>query len=670
MDSVSSSSFLDGLIGKETKFGPTFWQRALSELGYEVKLEDLDLPTLRRQGAIKSGVIVNSVKRFLKGDYVEGAIIEIGSHLTRRSAAQVARDWKKARMIRPILIFTDDLVSYLVIVPGPGTQAMGEARILQLSDRLYHTDAEVLRTISYVRDEDQFRKKYDVEFLPYQRVRDEFFQGYRGLFEEVEKAARESLKDEAPSYAQRFLGRLMFLYFLQKKGWLAGDKKYVDRIADYRELNELFYDYLSKGGHDGIPFLNGSLFEKEAYMNEDVENQLFKAMNEIFKKAREFFNRYNFTVDESSPLDVEVGIDPALIGTVFENMLPEEDRGKKGTFYTPPSEMSFICRRALANYLGFRDKIEKRGESFAFVDGIRDYLEGLRQRRSEKEVRDLREKVLSIKVLDPAVGSGGFLLMMMNEMVDLLEQADETVGWRTDPEDYKKQILPNLFGFDIEGEAVEIARLRLWLSLVIDQREPEPLPNLDMNLVKINDSLLLSNGPRSITEYTPLATTLREEWENAHAKYVSEHDAKKKQGLKEALRDLGEKLRRETGTDPNSIEAFMTSKADIVIMNPPYVRQEAIDPLKKSYYVEAYRLDKRSDLFAYFFARALDLLSEGGVVSLITSDKWMEDNYGLTLQRKIKDSLIAVYGQREKFRCRHKHRCERAEEGSEKRRRG
>ncbi|MFQ1020508.1 Eco57I restriction-modification methylase domain-containing protein [Tardisphaera saccharovorans] len=648
MGSVVSSSFLNELIGKETQFGLAFWQRTLSELGYEAKLEELDLATLRRQGAIKSDVIINSVKRFLKSDYVEGAIIEMRSRPTRRVAAQVARDWKKARMIRPFLIFTDGLVSYLVIVPGPGTQAMGEARILQLSDRLYHTDAEVLRTISYVSDEEQFRKKYDGEFLPYQRVRDEFFEGYRGLFEEVEGAVRESLNGEAPSYAQRFLGRLMFLYFLQKKGWLAGDKKYIDRVADYRELNELFYDYLSKGRHNGIPFLNGSLFEKESYMSEEVESQLSKPMNGIFKKAREFFNRYNFTVDESSPLDVEVGIDPALIGTVFENMLPEEDRGNKGTFYTPPSEMSFICRRALANYLGFPDRIEKRGERFIFVDGIKDYLEGLRQRKSEKEVRDLREKVLSIKVLDPAVGSGGFLLMMMNEMVDLLEQADETVGWRTDPEDYKKQILPNLFGFDIEAEAVEIARLRLWLSLVIDQKEPEPLPNLDVNLVKVNDSLLLSNGPTSLDRYTPLATALREEWENAHVKYVKEHDAKKKQALKEALRDLGEKLRRETGIDPNSIEAFMASKADIVVMNPPYVRQEGIDPLKKRYYVEAYRLDKKSDLYAYFFARALDLLSEKGVVSLITSDKWMEDNYGLTLQRKIKDNLVAVYGQRER----------------------
>jgi type II restriction/modification system DNA methylase subunit YeeA len=178
-------------------------------------------------------------------------------------------------------------------------------------------------------------------------------------------------------------------------------------------------------------------------------------MDPLFKEERSFFNNYNFTVDEVSPLELEVSIDPALIGTVFENMLPEYERGSKGTFYTPASESSFICRRALANYLGYPDRISD--DKTRFQDGLRLYIEKLREMKSEKEVRDFREKLLKTVILDPAVGSGGFLLVAMQEIIPTIQEAESTVGWKSDPEEYKKRILPNLYGFDIEGEAIEIA---------------------------------------------------------------------------------------------------------------------------------------------------------------------------------------------------------------------
>ncbi|MDW8093208.1 MAG: hypothetical protein RMJ06_05960, partial [Nitrososphaerota archaeon] len=379
--------------------------------------------------------------------------------MNRGMCTRVARNWRRNRMIRPLLVFTDGLDSYVVIVPGPGLE--GEARVLWLHDELYRTDREVIESMRYRGDPESLRKAYDKEFLPHERVRQEFFEGYRALYEEIVNSTKGTLGDEASSYAQRFLGRLMFLYFLQRKGWLKGDRHFIDKIRDYLELNRLFYEALNKrDGEEGVPFLNGSLFEREGYLTDIVEKKLVPVMNGIFLKARTFFNRYNFTVDETSPLEVEVSIDPLLLGTVLENMLPEQERGKKGTYYTPVNEIGFMCRRAIAVWLGLEDRVESGPNGkMRFVDGLEEYVLKLKQRRNEREIREFREKLLSLKVLDPAVGSGGFLVIMMQTILQLIQEVEEAVGWKTDLEQYKRRIIPSLYGFDIEGEAVEIARL-------------------------------------------------------------------------------------------------------------------------------------------------------------------------------------------------------------------
>jgi hypothetical protein len=138
-------------------------------------------------------------------------------------------------------------------------------------------------------------------------------------------------------------------------------------------------------------------------------------------------------VDETSPLEVEVSVDPLLLGTVLENMLPEHERGAKGTFYTPVNEVGFICRKALAAWLGVEDRVEKD----RLVDGLREYIEGLKRRRDEREIREFREKLLSVKICDPAVGSGGFLVVMMQMILSIIQEVEETVGWRADPAIYK-----------------------------------------------------------------------------------------------------------------------------------------------------------------------------------------------------------------------------------------
>jgi len=626
-----------------TVFDVGFWTRTLTLLGYQVKAEDLDIATLKEQRAIPSDVSLGKVTRLFANDYVEVALLDFhkGSKITRSVCTRIARSWKANRLTKPLLFFTNGEQSFAVIVPGKGTS--GETKVLGVSDRLYRTDFDVIESMAYPGNDEELNKRYDATFFPYEKVRDEFFEGYRELYHRIEKAVRKHVRSASTSYAQSFLGRLMFLYFLQRKGWLNDDKNFIDGIKDYRELNELLYESLNKGGTPGVPFLNGSLFEKEEFMDEEMETRLFADMDVLFKEARAFFDQYNFTVDELAPLEVDVSIDPALIGTVFENMLPEYERGSKGTFYTPRSEASFICRRALANYLGYRDEVSPDGKKFR--DGLALYLDQLRESKSEKEVREFREKLLSLRVVDPAVGSGGFLLVMMQEIVRLIQEAEVIVGWTSDPEEHKKRILPNLYGFDIEPEAIEIARLRLWLSLIIDQKEPEPLPNLDMNLIVINDSLRL---PTTQGTLNPEVEELRVRRNELKAKYLNEHESGKKSMLREQLQKISNELAKRTGEDPDVIEAHLQPLADIVVMNPPYVRQEAIPEKSKANYVAKYGLDKKSDLFAYFLVRSLQLVSEDGVVSVISSDKWLETGYGVSLQRKLKDNLIAIYGQKER----------------------
>jgi hypothetical protein len=636
----------------EKRFDLSFWINEFRDLGYPVAEQELDLDYLRDQKVIPKTLNVSEAKLVYRDDYIEAAIIKVESTLSRSPCARIAREWKRRRLIRPLLVFTNDIDSYCIIVPGPGIE--GEARVLWLHGELYRTDREVIASLGYRGDPEKLRDAYDSEFLPYEKVREDFFSGYRDLYQKIVQAVKKVLKDEAESYAQRFLGRLMFLYFLQRKGWLKGDRHFIDRIKDYRELNQIFYESLNRpNGEEGIPFLNGSLFEREKYLTKDLEAKLYPIMNEIFSEARSFFNRYNFTVDETSPMEVEVSVDPLLLGTVLENMLPEHERGNKGTFYTPPSEIGFMCRRALAARLDIEERVEALPDgSMKFIDGLSEFMEKLKSRRSEKEVREFRDKLLSLKILDPAVGSGGFLIVMMQTILQLIKEAEESVGWRSDIEGYKRRIIPNLYGFDIEPEAVEIARLRIWLSLIVDQREPEPLPNLDVNIMTTDDSLVFpKNNSRSLGIYMDEKfKTLSEELELIKSRYLEEHRVAEKDRLRQRIKELQEELKLVKGkkmpVEETPIEFYLPTSADIIVMNPPYVRQESIPKHKKEKYVADYGLDRTSDLYAYFIVRAIKLLKDGGVASLITSDKWLEVSYGETLQNMLKLYIVAVYGQR------------------------
>ncbi len=635
-----------------TRFDFLFWKKKFTDLGYPLSEDKIPTQFLHDRKAIPSGVNLKEARLVYHDPLgIDLIVLEFDRMPSRIGASRIARYWKEHQGGRQLLIFTDGNASYAIVISGAVEKPDTKLRILSLSDKLYRTDTEALETLRYTGDSKSLREHYDRSFLPYEKVRKDFFERYRSLYKDTVKSVEPVLGDNSNSYAQRFLGRLMFLYFLQRKGWLKQDKSFVDSIKDYSELNWVFYVGLSTDGNTGLPYLDGTLFEREDYLTPEKEEMIKDGMNMIFKRARELFNQYNFTVDELSPREVEVSLDPAMIGTIFENMLPENERGSKGTFYTPPEEISFICRRALASYLHIQEPVKKIEGKDVLRDGISTLIEKLHNEKSEKEVRELRDKILSITVLDPAVGSEGFLLGMMQEMVDLLRQADETVGWYQDVDIYKSTILQNLFGFDIEDEAIEIARLRIWLSMIVDKKEPEALQSLDLNIVKISDSLVRLDGVQR-----KLGDELESTWDEMRTireKFAKAKKQDERVKLRKELQRIQGDIEKRTGVKGGIIESWVPKPVDIIVMNPPYVRQESIPNDKKMYYSSNYNvngkpINKKSDLYCYFILRALNLINPDGIISVISSDKWLETGYGEDLQKALSSRLIGVYGQRER----------------------
>lgn len=315
-------------------------------------------------------------------------------------------------------------------------------------------------------------------------------------------------------FAKRLLGRLVFLHFIQKKGWLGCPADRTDWIDGERDfvrklflscpdkekfystrLVPLFFEALNRPDRPNaifpvtgtrVPYLNGGLFEHEKLPNDHkplpVERLDFPAV--LFEQVLEFFSQYNFTIDENDPDDHEVGIDPEMLGHIFENLL--EDNKDKGAFYTPKAIVQYMCQQSLINYLlqhlGERDELVQLVR-FKDAGSATDKNNWVRQ--NAKRIEELLDR---LKICDPAIGSGAFPIGLLQEIYWI----KLTLDWTLDPADTKLKIIQDsIYGVDIDAGAVEIARLRFWLSLIVDEDEPRPLPNLDYKIMQ-GDSLLES----------------------------------------------------------------------------------------------------------------------------------------------------------------------------------
>jgi len=230
-----------------------------------------------------------------------------------------------------------------------------------------------------------------------------------------------------------------------------------------------------------VPFLNGGLFEETQL---DKRNGITVPDEAVRQVLTGLFDRFNFTVMESTPFDIEVAVDPEMLGKVFEELVT--GRHDSGAYYTPRPVVSFMCREALKGYLEGQDTGLETEAIARFVD--HHDTEGI----GVAQARRVAEALADVTVVDPACGSGAYLLGMTQELIELQVRLFNVTQDSKSLYDLKLEIIQrNLYGVDIEDFAVNIAMLRLWLSLAIDYEgaTPEPLPNLDFKVV-CGDSLL------------------------------------------------------------------------------------------------------------------------------------------------------------------------------------
>lgn len=498
-------------------------------------------------------------------------------------------------------------------------------------------------------------------------------------------------------YVKKMMGRITFLHFLQRKGWMCGDLNYMQNMFensayknDYLDsvLEPLFFGILNTKpaerealftyyGWDksllnewkDIPYLNGGLFERD---EEDEPKSVFPA--EYFAKLFQFFSEYNFTIDENDPNDAEVGVDPEMLGKIFENLL--EDNKDKGAFYTPKEIVRYMCQESLIAYLETNTSVAK--------DKIRQFVlfpeEGVVDIPENKKPK-LLTALEEVKICDPSIGSGAFPMGLLNELLHCREVLS---GEHYDRAEIKKSIIQNnIYGVDIEKGAVDIARLRFWLSIVVDEETPSPLPNLDYKIMQGNSLIESFMGvdlskltyekeykkdKGEISLFDDEKNRLQKTVSHLLSSYYSCSDHDRKVKLQQEISDTINKQLEAQAYNPSILAKLKEINLaennqfflwhtwfsdvfncdddkngfDIVIGNPPYIgekgHKEIFQPVKSDIHLGQYYLGKM-DYFYFFFHLAFNMLSPNGVATFITTNYYPTALGARKLRADIKDRM-------------------------------
>ena len=674
-----------------------------------------------------------------------------------------------------LLIFTVDYSEITFVFPNKEKMEAGkhELKLTKLnveredvqSKREYYSVIQTLANMEYEEKATwrevwrKWKKAFSVE-----RVTEEFFERYKDMFFKLRTDLHKQgiPNRESHEFTLQFLNRIMFIYFIAKKDWLE-KPKFVDWLwSSYKELgkfnsNEFYEKWLKqvflkafnnraneiKGLPDevvnvisNVPYLNGGLFREN-----DLDNLKVQISDRMFQKFLEFFESYNFTIKEDMPLESEVAVDPQMIGYVYESLanVAEEiyDRNDLGIFYTPRVEVDFMCRRSLVEYLSKNlSEIPKEKLYRLVFDLLEEKDKTEKWFTKENLWRRLEDTLNNLSVVDPACGSGAFLVGMLNVVSDIYRMVYKHVGGSLTDFALKNRVIQySLYGVDVMPWAIHAAELRLWLQLIVETdfkkeelRQHPLLPNLNLNL-RVGDSLVQEIGgisfnlrtnnlkPHLKRKLEDLKQEKRKYFENSStAKFkipeevreeeirlfediideriesleadiqVYENDIKIANSQSNLAGELiiDEKKVKEseqkTETNNKEIEKLKSVKQhlkdpekkpfvwdidfaeifaekngfDIVIGNPPYVRQEMISPPnklksevttegKKEYkdkLIESVKerfpvlkdVGKRSDYYIYFYFHGLSLLNNNGAFCFITSNSWLDVEYGKVLQ--------------------------------------
>ena len=500
---------------------------------------------------------------------------------------------------------------------------------------------------------------------------------YFTSFKEDDKLVRD--------YIKKMMGRIVFLYFLQSKGWLAGNLHYMHDLF-YDASDEVKGDFLDKvlepmffgllntkpedrssaplvngvgvkyiPNADEIPYLNGGLFQQEKI--DEVESVFPAGM---FQSLFDFFDSYNFTIDENDPNDAEVGVDPEMLGKIFENLL--EDNKDKGAFYTPKEIVRYMCQESLTAYLqtGIDDaEVKEHIANYVKTNDVEE-LGGA----SSELAMSIDQKLIDVKICDPAIGSGAFPMGLLRELYACRKSIE--IFEEDNAADIKRHIIQNnIYGVDIEKGAVDIARLRFWLALIIDEKEPMPLPNLDFKIMQGNSLLesykgvdldVTSKKPKTgkdtkktrgvlslgfeetdvqktildlVKSYFSITDhTLRAQRRQQIDKYVKDYIKVCAEGNHE-VQDAVDKL--EIPNDQFFLwhtyfaDVFEKGGFDIVIGNPPY-GVSIKDDYRKAV-VASWGNVPDYEIYYYFIVLAAPLLKEKGIMSYIIPNTFLFNTF-------------------------------------------
>ncbi|HEU4966403.1 MAG TPA: DNA methyltransferase [Candidatus Saccharimonadales bacterium] len=524
----------------------------------------------------------------------------------------------------------------------------GSLRIVELQHRLNNTQVDIFAKWRNANQMSSTEALHTTiwESFKLQSVNKDFYNGVSNSFTELLQHLKSIGRNEedAKLFASRLLGRLLFVWFLRKKNIIDESMGYFDiagrSATDYYHvsLEQLFFKTLNTPidernefkretqkqlfpeaddrpqanlfrADNKTPYLNGGLFE--AHDNDWYQDTALTFPDGFFTNLYNHFAQFNFTTDESTPEYEQVAIDPEMLGRVFESLLAtqidetgQQARKAKGAFYTPREIVSYMCRESLRNYL-----YDLRGEDDRYKKSVDDLLDRSDHEWASAGTNSLRDAVPkeyrtvifealdAVTILDPACGSGAFPMGMLQLLIKTYERLEN----RFDPYKTKLQIVQNsIFGVDIEPMAVEISRLRAWLSLIVDEEDSRavaPLPNLDFKFVCANSLLPLDKelGMFSDNELHQKLKDLRTKYFNARSPKSKEKLRSEYHALTNTNVELFDNLRTRQlkSFDPfkNSHPASffdadqmfgITTGFHIVIGNPPYgAKMSAAD--KKRY---------------------------------------------------------------------------------------
>jgi hypothetical protein len=536
--------------------------------------------------------------------------------------------------------------------------------------------------------------------LDRERIGSRFFRRFRdcrnALAAELSAQAPAEAEEDIRQEALLILSRILFLYFIQEKGWLNGERRFLaDRLAAERSggseffsgvVQPLFFGCLNTPREERsgdalalgeIPYLNGGLFEPSPF--ERRHGSLSLTNDLMVEVIENLFERFSFSVEENDGDDAHV--DPEMLGRVFESLMESDERLASGTFYTPREVVDLLTASALNEWCGVDDPSALDPAAAA----------------------EMLARAKSIRVLDPACGSGAFLLSALRQIEQMMRALARAAGVCLE-EDLRQRIVErSLYGVDLKPEAVRLCELRLWLAIVSASsrgtRDVQPLPNLDRNILQGNSLLspvdFLGDGRAEI--YRRWSSALRRRQEEIdryrHAPpeekpvlYRSLRDSDARLALllldasieadereltqmvaqrelvdgerhePDAARSIRERMRltAEARADIErgemSFFAFDVHFAnvlndggfDAVVGNPPWVRSSRIGSSLRRMYADRYPLFRgsgrgfrQSDLSVAFFEKALSVTRDGGVLSLLMPAKVMNAGYARGLRRAV-----------------------------------